>query len=107
PALRRGSGGAGRGCGLVRREPLPGLSRGRSRISSALSRLGAAPLDEAFQRIELRQAQPVVGLRRLAVAVLGPLPELALVAAAGEHRPVLLRLVAEDRLLLPLDVLRA
>src|SRR2546421_584389 len=40
------------------------------------------------------------------VAVLGPVPELAAVGAAGEHGPVLLALVPEDRLLLALQHLR-
>src|SRR5262245_26082300 len=85
-------------------DPLP--RRGPGAFARTLFFL-LAPLHEAFQRVELRQPQPVVRLRRAAVAVLRPLPELAPVGAAGEHRPVLLRLVAEDRLLLPLHVLRA
>src|SRR5438876_771229 len=44
------------------------------------------PLHEPLQRIELRQPQLVVHLRGVAVAVLGALPELAFVGAAGEHR---------------------
>src|SRR5438445_6208 len=63
-----------------------------------------APLDEAFQGVELRQAELVVDASRLPVAVPGTLPELAPVRAAGEHGPVLLRLVAEDGHLLALDV---
>src|SRR5829696_2214672 len=43
----------------------------------------------------------------MAISVLGPLPELAAVAAAGEHRTVFLRLVSKNRLLLLLQVVRA
>src|SRR5439155_18268084 len=63
-----------------------------------------APLHKAFQGVKLRQTQGVVKLGGGAVAVFGPLPELAPVGAAGEHRPVLLRLVAEDGELLALQV---
>src|SRR5436305_4892731 len=65
------------------------------------------PADERLQGEELRQAEPVVDLGGAAVAVLGPLPELAAVAAAGEHRPVLLRLLPEDRVALAHQVVRA
>src|SRR4051794_15602086 len=64
-----------------------------------------APLDEPLQGVELRQPQLVVDPGGVLVAVLGPLPELALVRPPREHRPVLLRLVPEDRLLLALQVL--
>src|SRR5688572_25662622 len=76
----------------------------RSGAPSQLSPSGAAPLHEALQRVELGQAQAVVDLGRVPVAVLSPLPELAPVGVAGEHRLVLLRLVTEDGDLLPLDV---
>src|SRR5262249_5741600 len=64
------------------------------------------PLHEALDGVELGQAQLIVGLGRVAVAVLRALPELARIQAAREHRPVLLRLMAEDGELLLLDVLR-
>src|SRR5262249_16685289 len=65
---------------------------------------GVAPLDETFQRVELRQSELIIGLGRVAIAVLGTLPELAPIRAAGKHRPVLLRLMAEGCLLLALDI---
>src|SRR5262249_24391982 len=58
------------------------------------------PFHERFQGIILRKAKGVVSPSGSEVAVLGPLPELAAVRAAGEHRLVLLGLVSEDRLLL-------
>src|SRR5262245_7750497 len=66
-----------------------------------------APLHEALKGVKLGQPEAVIRLGCLAVAVLGPLPEFSAVAAAGEHRPVLLRLVAENRLPLPVQVVRA
>src|SRR5262249_1442483 len=92
---------------IVGRQRPPGGGAGAFAPFLVLAGLGRAPLDEAFEGVELRQAEVVVDLRGVAVAVLGALPELAAVSAAGEHRPVLLRLVAEDRLLLALDVVRA
>src|SRR5947209_7283827 len=71
------------------------------------TRPAAPPLHQPLQAVELRQAEAVVQLGGVAVALLGALPELAVVGAAGEHGPVLLRLVLEDRLLLPLHVVRA
>src|SRR5262249_8732932 len=65
------------------------------------------PLHEPFEREELRQPQVVVHLGRVAVAVLGALPEFTAVHAAGEHGAVLLRLMAEDGRLLALQVARA
>src|SRR5437660_263428 len=65
------------------------------------------PLHEAFEGVKLRQPQRIIRLGRVAIAVLGTLPEFALVAAAGEHRPVLLRLMPKDRALLALQIARA
>src|SRR3954471_24301997 len=55
------------------------------------------PADERLDRLVLRQPQCIVHPGGLPVAIFRTLPELALVGA-GEERPVLLRLVAEDRL---------
>src|SRR5688572_14788556 len=54
------------------------------------------PPHEAFNRLVLREAELVVLLSGVAVAVLGAFPELALVAA-GEQGLVLLTLMLEDR----------
>ena len=54
------------------------------------------PAHEALDGLILGQAQLVVELSGGAVAVLGPLPELARVVGAGEQRRVLLALVLED-----------
>ena len=62
------------------------------------------PLHKPFQGKELRQTQGIVDLGRVLVSILGPLPELTPVRAAGEHGPVFLRLVPEDGLLFPLQV---
>src|SRR5439155_15560532 len=61
--------------------------------------LSPAPAHEPFDGLVLRQTQLVIDLGRLAVALFRALPELALVGA-GEHRPVLLALVLEDRVAL-------
>src|SRR5262245_31079499 len=66
----------------------------------------ATPLHEALEGVELRQAELVVDLGRVAVAVFGALPELAAVLAAREHRLVLLRLMTEDGALLAFQVAR-
>src|SRR5689334_7801268 len=89
--------------------------------SSALSALSAlpafqkravsakllSPLHEAFEREKLRQPEVVVHLRRVPIAVLGTLPELAPIRAAGEHGAILLRLMAENRGLLAFQIARA
>src|SRR5262249_14365589 len=83
--------------------------RSRSGLVSELSerRSVAAPLHKALQRVKLRQTQGIVDLGGLAIAILGALPELAAISAAGEHRPVLLRLMSEDGQLLALQVVGA
>ncbi len=62
---------------------------------SALNRL-PVPAHKTFHRIILGQAELVVHGGGATVAVFGPLPEFARVAA-GEHGAVFLRFVAEDR----------
>ncbi len=69
--------------------------RGTANVGS-LSLVVLLPEHKAFQRIELRQAEIVEDLCRVQVAILGALPELTTVDAAGEHGPVLLRLMAEN-----------
>lgn len=61
-----------------------------------------APLHEAFQGIELGQAELVIDLGRVPIAILGALPELAAVHTAGKHGPVFLRLMPKDSVLLAL-----
>src|SRR5262245_45682961 len=65
----------------------------------------AVPADEGFQGVVLGQADLVVLGGGVGVAVLGPLPEFARVAA-GEEGLVLLALVHEDRLPLLQNVAR-
>ncbi len=65
-------------------------------VERAVGRAGL-PGDEALDRLVLGQAQGVVELGGGAVAVLGPLPELAGVVGPGEQGAVLLALVLEDR----------
>src|SRR5690606_7708885 len=76
------------------------LPRGAGEVAG-----GTGPPDERLDRLVLGQAELIVQLRRGAVALLGPLPELTLVGA-GEQRLVLLRFVFEDRLALALQFLR-
>src|SRR6266704_7064828 len=52
--------------------------------------------DETFDGFVFCQAQRVVNLRRLPIAVLSALPELTLVGA-GKHGTILLALVLENR----------
>src|SRR5687768_2626793 len=59
--------------------------------------LGTAGNDECLHRVILRQAEPVHRTRRLRIALLDPLPELAIVVPTRERRHILLRLVLEDR----------
>src|SRR5262249_29584776 len=66
-----------------------------------------APLHEAFQGVKFRQAERVVHLRRVRLPALGRLPELTVAQPARDHRPFLLRLVAENRQLLALQIGRA
>src|SRR5436305_59356 len=65
------------------------------------------PLHEPFQRIKLGQAEVIVDLGGMAVAVFGPLPELPAVHTPGEHGSVLLRLMAEDGEFLPFEIVGA
>src|SRR5207237_4488251 len=80
------------------------LSAGTDHPSRSRGAPFGVPLDKAFQRVKLGQAELVVDLGGVAVAVLGALPELAAVGAAGEHGPVLLRLMAKNGHLFPLHV---
>jgi hypothetical protein len=47
-------------------------------------------LNKAFQGVKLRQSQVIVNLSRPPVAILGSLPELSSIRAAGKHRSILL-----------------
>ena len=49
-----------------------------------------SPPHKTFQSVKLGQAEQIVHLGGAAVAVFGPLPEFAAIAAARKHRPVLL-----------------
>src|SRR5690606_19633360 len=77
---------------------------GRRWLKARLDRL-APPADEALDGLVLRQAELVVKLGGRAVAVFGPLPELALVRS-GEKGLVLLRLVLEDSVSLAFEFIR-
>src|SRR6516162_7921990 len=71
------------------------------------SDLGRTPLHKSLKAEELRQTEAVVSGGGAAVSVLGTLPELAPVDAAGEHGPVFLRLMAENGLSFSLEIVRA
>src|SRR5262245_303685 len=78
--------------------------KSKETVISRANAISFPPLHEAFQRIKLRQPELIIDFRGVAVAVFGALPEFAAIRAAGKHGPVLLRLMAEDRLLLALQV---
>src|SRR5205085_9354172 len=52
------------------------------------------------------QAELVVDLGRVDITIFRALPEFALIGAAGKHRPILLRLMAEDGELFPFHFCR-
>src|SRR5207247_9201750 len=70
--------------------PVPSKGSGLSVFSQPL------PLHKPLDRLVLRQAELVVLLGGVAVAVLGALPEFPRVAGAGQQGLVLLALVLED-----------
>src|SRR4051812_42536039 len=65
------------------------------------------PQDKTFQCEEFREAELVIDLGGMAVAILGSLPEFAAIGAAGKHGPVFLRLVTKNRDLLFLQIFGA